>query len=173
MSSTKKVLSCLCCPEKYSEEDVEKLNYFYPEGVCFSCYEKGAAASHRKWCFGKTDLVVNGQVKGYGYDPETSEDCKKICPDRKICYLFVTGQIYLIRELIHAEIPFAVGSATAKAFVAALLGTTPTKLKKIVEANGGEYAVVLRRLRKQVKGDVTWTLIEDANKIRIKLPEKN
>lgn len=169
-TATTKVLPCVICLKKFSEHDVEELNYFPEQEICFDCYVKGSKQDHRTWCFGKMNLVdeTSGKVKAFGYDPARSDDCRKFCPDRKICFLFATKQITNLRQLTKDRMPFKPGSISSKAFAACVIGTTRLKLKKLIKSYGGSFIVVMRRLKRQKLGTKTWRYIRNGNRIRIR-----
>jgi len=89
-------------------------------------------------CFGKLNVVDNGKIKHYGYDPLVSLDCSFHCPHRRVCKLFAHKRINKIRAKLLT--PF--DGAVADAFRLALKGT---RAKAI--SNG----LALKKLRSQVK----------------------
>lgn len=168
----KNLLVCELCRRKYSESDVENLNYFPEQGVCFFCYLDGSKKTHREWCFGKLNIKdeKTGTIRMYGYDPELSFDCRKYCQDRKICHLFVTKKIFQFRMLLKSKLPFKSGTPSARAFVACIMGTTVSKLTELVKYYGGDVAMVFRKLRRQKFGDYRWKYREtDDEKIKIRM----
>lgn len=72
-----KTLQCTLCEEKFSEQDIKKLVFFPSTMICSKCYDE--AEKDKDVCFAK-------QYSRH------SLVCKKICPDRKICKLFVRLQ---------------------------------------------------------------------------------
>ena len=117
VTSDKKLMVCVLCTEKYSEEDVRALRYFSDTSICFKCYLDMQEQKHSIACFGKSDLVLT--VKGVskrvaeGYDP-VSPDCnadKGICPDRRYCPLFISGKIHQLQK---AVTPVTVAKPTAQ-----------------------------------------------------------
>lgn len=171
MASLKKVLACILCLKKFSEQDVEELNYFPNEGICFNCYLDGSKKEHRVWCFGKKNIIdaITGKIKAFGYDPAQSPDCRRYCPDRKICYLFATNQIQKLRLLTKSQMPFKPGSISSRAFAACIIGTTRLRLKRLIKSYGGSFTVIMKRLKRQKLGTKTWKYIRNGVKIRIKM----
>jgi hypothetical protein len=87
------VLVCVLCSRRYSLEDVERFDFFPTTGICVKCYQAGKRVPYLDWCFGKTNIVgKNGKVVKFGYDAE-AKACSQYCPDKKICALFVSGEI--------------------------------------------------------------------------------
>lgn len=163
------LLTCTLCNRKFSEKDVENLNFFPDQLICFKCYDEGSKKEHRVWCFGKKSLVApTGKVLAYGFDPTHSSDCRKHCPDRKVCFLFATGTIHRLRLLTKPELPFKPGSVSSKAFAACVLGTTRSKLRKLIRSLRGNLSVVMRRLKHEKRGKKTWQYIVKGERVRIK-----
>ena len=153
----RKLLSCVLCEKKFSESDIENLEFFPEQMICFSCYEKGRKKDHRTWCFGKKNVTgSSGNVVLYGYDPQASLDCRKYCPDRKVCFLFASGKIKTLRSLTRKRLPFTRGSVESRAFAAAVLGTTYRRLKRLILAYNGEVLQVLRLLKRGRARGQTW-----------------
>lgn len=71
------MFACLLCSTRYELEDVKAGRYFVSTGVCLSCYQKMAKTDST--CFGDREL----------YDSEALP-CKKECPDRVVCQIFVS-----------------------------------------------------------------------------------
>jgi hypothetical protein len=169
--SEAKLFRCLICHGRFSEHDVELLNYFPVEMVCYEDYVKGTQQDHRMWCFGKKNVIdVAGRITRYGFDPQNSEDCRRWCDDRRICALFVTGRIYQYRKLLAAKLPFKPGYPTVKAFVSCIMGTTRDKLEALIRGNKGDPAQILALLRQQQFKGLKWTFIEkEDGRIRIRI----
>lgn len=81
------VFRCVLCAGRFSVRDIRRGRYFVSTSICRECYEKGQQQDHSTWCFGKTDVTVNGKVVKFGYNAQAIE-CKKECPDRLICKVF-------------------------------------------------------------------------------------
>lgn len=88
---TRGVLKCVICNGSYGKGDVEEGKFSPDTLVCLSCYESMANAPRAMSCFGKGTIIIQatGERK-LGYDPRAQE-CKDLCPDRKICVRFVLG----------------------------------------------------------------------------------
>lgn len=94
--SEKPLMRCCLCHERFSDADCDALDYFQDAGICFKCYEAGKRKPHNAWCFGKETVGAK-----LGYDPfdRKNRSCTEWCPDRKYCALFVSGEIYKLRQL--------------------------------------------------------------------------
>jgi len=162
------LLKCVLCGKGFSELDVENLNFFPIQLICFVCYQKGSKQDHRVWCFGKMNTVgANGKIIAYGYDPAVSADCNKYCPDRKICFLFASQKIDKLRLLTKSNMPFQPGSVTSKAFAACIIGTTRLKLRELIKSLNGNLAIVMTRLKKEKRGSKRWKYVVKDEKVRI------
>lgn len=170
--NTKKVIPCVICQEKFSERDAEELNFFPKPMVCFGCYYGMYKEDHRVWCFGKPNKVnpETGVVIRYGFDPQNSSDCKTYCPDRKVCRMFVNKTVFRYRKLIRMSTrPYPAGTSMARIFVACVIGLSKTEFHEKIEGLGEEPKEVLRVLRKRKANGISWELIEDDDKVRIRL----
>lgn len=105
-SADKKLMPCLLCDIKYSENDVKELLYFPDTSICYRCYADMKEQRYEVSCFGKPDLILElrGQptLIAQGYDPNSPE-CKTehgLCPDRRYCPLFVTSKILQLRKAV-------------------------------------------------------------------------
>jgi len=76
MSATSKVFRCVVCNNRFSEKDFEELRFYPSTGVCHFCYKD--AQKDSETCFGKKKFWSEKAVV-----------CQKICPDRRICRLFI------------------------------------------------------------------------------------
>ena len=76
MSKASKVFQCLKCRVKFSESSFEELKFFPSTGICKACYEE--AKEDSSVCFGKSEAYNSKTVL-----------CRSICPDRKVCRLFI------------------------------------------------------------------------------------
>ena len=76
-------LGCIICSEKFRLDQIG-VSFFISTGVCLVCYRVGKLMSAEEWCFGKKEI----------YEPE-SQECRLLCPDRKICRLVVQGKLSL------------------------------------------------------------------------------
>ena len=163
----RKLMQCILCNKRFSEKDVEELRYFPEQGICFKDYYDGFKQDHRTWCFGKRNTVDpdTGKITRYGFDPQKSDDCKKLCPDRKVCRLFVSREIFRYRKLLKLKkLPFPRGTALLRIFVTCVIGISPEKLKEKTDAEGLDLGKVMKTLR-----GLKWEMIETTEKIRIKL----
>lgn len=175
-----RILECVECGEKYSEDDVFNLNYFPQTRVCFKCYQNKQRAPFTTTCFGK-----RSKGKQYGYDPMAIE-CRQQCPDRKICQQFVSKDMERRRELTEAQRkvalrlllykprpkstvgkPFKRGSTINTAFRMCVRGTTRAKLQALVERRGGDITHVLRILRRESIHGYQWEWKESSGNIHI------
>jgi len=70
------VFVCQRCERRFTEEDFGKLRFFPSTGICRVCYIE--AMGDGSVCFGKREYL----------DVEKTA-CKRVCPDRFVCRLFV------------------------------------------------------------------------------------
>lgn len=85
--SVKKLFECVECKETFSALDVRRGKFFVSTLVCEACYWLMKNGPYELSCFGK-ETVVRGNKTFYGYDPDARE-CRRECPDRYICRVFV------------------------------------------------------------------------------------
>jgi len=186
------MLECILCHKKYTEDDVRGLEYFPSTGICFDCYAKGQKAAYVTWCFGKRSLVgIGNKVLALGYDPN-SKACEKECPDRKLCPLFVSNEIYIWRAEMGKKVdvqdapvgethtpkkvkpytgpplPFReLGAMTTRAFLLCMKGVLIDDLVAWVKAQGGEPRRVLRIMRSGTFHGKTWKVHEKNGYLKI------
>ena len=90
MDRDSKALECLLCRERYSEQDISNHMFWVETRICSACYAAMQRPDRRRSCFGKpTVRLPSGKVL-HAYNPR-SEECRRICPDRKICALIMLG----------------------------------------------------------------------------------
>lgn len=79
----KKIVECVKCFERYSEEELRNGQYWLETMVCHNCYVEMQQKPYTHSCFGK-------ETRGnkLGYDP-TAVECSRLCPDRKVCVKFI------------------------------------------------------------------------------------
>ena len=78
-------IECVLCERPFTIVDVQLFNFFLANGLCYDCCRKMYKQDEAISCFGKQ------------YDPIAME-CKKLCPDRKVCPLFQSGEIKKLRR---------------------------------------------------------------------------
>lgn len=156
MSATASI-ECVKCERPFTEEDVKLLNYFVESGLCYECSKKLYKLSDEVSCFGKLHS-------------STARECRFICPDRKICPLFFTKEIFILRkearqekpkELEQKQIPgseslFQPGSVIAKAFELCRKGISQRKFEQFVSRNKSNQTRLLRIFRKGTLYGKTW-----------------
>lgn len=71
-----KLFQCIICETKFSEQDYKDLKFFPSTCICRKCYDE--AEKDKTVCFAKKEQ----------YDRH-SLACRKVCPDRKICKLYI------------------------------------------------------------------------------------
>ena len=74
-----KLFQCTLCEERFTYQDVKALKFFPSTCICNSCYKE--AQKDKEVCFAKA------------FDRHNLA-CTKICPDRKICKLFIRLKRY-------------------------------------------------------------------------------
>jgi hypothetical protein len=85
MIDTSKIIPCVLCGSRFSEMDVHQGRFFASTGVCLDCYRAQVLQSTRVSCFGK-----KGKRTAFN---KRSVECARLCPDRIICALFVSGDL--------------------------------------------------------------------------------
>jgi hypothetical protein len=162
------MLECVLCSGHFNEQDVRECRYFPSTQVCLRCYRKGQASPYGVWCFGKRNVQTpSGKVLEYGFDLE-ARACREECPDRKICQLFVAGELgeKMSKKASSQELvcPFKQShSMTAKAWMmCATKGVMIKDLVRWVEKQGGEPHRVLRIMRSGHYLNVRW-LVDEQN----------
>lgn len=178
MSKKSPVLKCQTCNKRFSEEDVEDLNFYPDIATCFHCCEKEKQKTHVENCFGKKNIVTkSGTITAYGYDPDNAIDCSLHCDFRRVCSLFARKKIYKLRAAIMIDkavqeaMPFKhKNSIIAKSFLMCLKGTTRRKLIRFIRKEKGDSDRIIRIFRKGYFKDRKWLWDEDGQDIRISLP---
>jgi len=184
------MLECILCEKHFNTQDVTELKFFPSTGICFDCYKAGVDAPYQKWCFGKTNIYgPGGRILNHGYDPDVRE-CRKECPDRKLCPLFVTGQIndWKAGEMVRfrdvpvseverkkkqkqytgPKLPFRqTGAMTTQAFLMCMKGVMVDDLVKWVKLQGGSSQRVLRIMRGGVFNGKRWKVNEANGYLKI------
>lgn len=155
MPANQKVLRCLICRNKFTEEDVKTLTFFPETSGCYNCYKELSESPFSRTCFGKLNVVESGVIRHFGYDPIASIDCSFHCPHRKICKLFAESRIKKLRKKLLT--PFE--GAIADVFRLALEGSRPKKFYRSVDKAKGS----LRKLRSQLK----WILDEKRKAVKL------
>jgi hypothetical protein len=83
--SSKPILGCVSCDQRYSEEDVAAGLYWPQTFTCSKCYARLQQMDITLSCFGKCSEIDAATGERYlGYDPEALE-CREVCPDRVVC----------------------------------------------------------------------------------------
>lgn len=165
------ILECITCDELYTEIDVENFRFFPSTGVCYNCYRAMQKADTSISCFGKQ------------YDALANE-CRELCPDRKLCPSFANKKFIKLRQLAEKETeeiqtnkltirqyPFRPTSLLCKAFKLCIKGTTITELKRWCKHRGKNYSWVIATLRRGYsKNGRKWKLNEKQNSIQLEYP---
>lgn len=180
MSKTSQVLRCQDCNKKFSEQDVEDLNFFPDIHTCVNCCQNERAKPHSTNCFGKKNTVTKqGTITAYGYDPEGSVDCSTYCDYRRVCGLFAQDKIdklrmaIMIQKAVDKATPFRhKNSIIAKAFLKATKGTTKRKLVRFINSEGGDSSRVMRILRSGSSHGYEWLYDEADGRIKIHIKVK-
>lgn len=94
-TGSKRLLECLQCKQRYSEQDVAAGAYRLETMVCSYCYAQMQRAPYAVSCFGKPMQVLPSGKREHGWNPG-AEECRRLCPDREVCRLVMIGQ----RELV-------------------------------------------------------------------------
>lgn len=74
-----KVFQCTLCEEKFPEAAIKKLLFFPSTMICSKCYNE--AEKDKDVCFGKKAEYNKHSLV-----------CSKVCPDRRICKLYLRLQ---------------------------------------------------------------------------------
>ena len=140
-------IECVKCEKLFTEDDIKNLNYFVESGLCFDCSRKLYKLPEEVSCFGKL------------YS-STARECRFICPDRKICPLFFTKEVFAMRKEARKEQlpepkqapvsshPFTPGSIIYKAFELCRKGVLQRKFDAFVSRNKANPTRLLRIFRK-------------------------
>ena len=186
------VLECILCHAKFNEQSVRGLDYFATTGICFNCYLNGQKSPYVIWCFGKKDIrTLSNQLVEFGYDPE-AKACSLECPDKKICQLFVTNEIFIWRAEMGKKVkvedapvgeihtpkkvkgykgpvlPFRqMNAMTTRAFLLCMKGILIDDLVKWVKAQGGEPRRILRLMRSGTCHGKNWRVHEKDGFLKI------
>ncbi len=85
-------VECVECKKSFTRTEVLE-GLWSPETlVCSYCYARLQKSPHSISCFGKpTQVDRRGKLIGLGYDSK-AEECRSLCPDRKICKRIVLGE---------------------------------------------------------------------------------
>lgn len=70
------VYICGQCEKRFCLDDADKLRFFPSTGICRKCYLD--AMGDGSVCFAKKE-----------YFDSTAVVCKRVCPDRHVCRLFI------------------------------------------------------------------------------------
>ena len=108
-----KVLECLLCKERYSQEDIKQGLYQISTFICSTCYRRRQRMPYEKSCFGKPSIIFNGKYIHYGYSEEQPE-CKSLCPDRIVCRRIAQGQLIVEVDEQGAESLISIASRIIK-----------------------------------------------------------
>jgi len=151
-------VECILCRRSFTEVDILGYRYFIESGICEQCYKKMQALPASISCFGK-----NGK---HGYDP-ISRECKQLCPDRKVCPMFlgsrlqrlkretteaiVSGldQVHVRTNELQKQNPFRRGSATYEAFNLCKKGVAANQFIQFTRRKGVDKGRLLRMFRKE------------------------
>jgi hypothetical protein len=102
-----------------------------------------------------------GTILEHGYGPNASA-CTEDCPDRHICYLFVSGKIMGQKKLTDIQCPFReTHSMTSRAWM--LCATTGISIEDLivwVKQQGGDSRRILKIMRRGELNGVRWTVDE-------------
>lgn len=174
-------LECILCHTPFTKEAILRFEFFFESGVCYSCYVKMQALPANISCFGKR------------YSPIVLE-CKRICPDRKVCPLFQSkeirsmrkealtaeqrrGALALLREQEEAprfrEHPFTKGSIIHEAFELCCTGCSKEELRRMVTKKHADLARILRIFRREQAYGKRWIWHEQASGYSIKYSKKD
>ncbi len=170
-------LECVLCNEFYTEIDIENFRFFPSTRVCYNCYRQMQKQDYAISCFGKKT-----EDKKLGYNG-MAEECRELCPDRRICPNFVNRKYIRLRVLAEQETveikrqptirqyPFRPTSLLCKAFKLCMKDVSLTVLKRWCRHRNKKHDWVLRVLRKeQNKKGLKWKLHESSNAVRVEFP---
>lgn len=174
-------LECVLCHAPFTQEDILKFNYFFENGLCYQCCRKLYKLPKAVSCFGKRYSAL-------------ALECKKICPDRKVCPLFQSKEIREMRkealtdeqrrgalQLLRAREeqprsrahPFQRGSVIFKAFELCRKGCDKDDLKQFVSKQHADLARILRIFRREEAYGKRWVWRESAAGYSIRYPKKD
>ena len=176
MANDQKVLRCTQCRQQFSEEDVLAYNYFVQNGLCYQCCEAMRKAPVKQSCFGKKRK----------YDSDALE-CRDLCPDRKVCPMFVNGSIIEYRDLtVEARqqalkflkrtvkrkrpprpYPFRFGTTLHGGFEMCRRGCSRRELEKYCEKRKASIGWLLRILRREECNGHEWKWADSEGTYRI------
>jgi len=71
-----KLFQCTECEERFTEENIKELKFFPSTMICSKCYHE--AEKDKTVCFSKVEEYNKRSIV-----------CNKICPDRRICRLYI------------------------------------------------------------------------------------
>ena len=163
-------LECVLCDHLFSEGDIQNFLFFPQTRICYNCYRKMQKADPAISCFGKQFDVM-------------AEECRSLCPDRKLCPGFQKGRYIRLRKAAESETvevkppamirqyPFRTSSLLCKAFKLCMKGVTLSTLKRWCKHRGKKHSWVLLVLRKEVsKNGKKWKLHENKDSIQLEYP---
>ncbi len=170
-------LECVRCGQSFTLDDVLRYEFFFESGLCYECCRSFFRLPEDINCFGKL------------YDP-VNPSCKRFCPDRKVCPLFMTKEIKALRKEALTEVqrkgalqllrtqdsktrarkhPFQSGSLIYKAFELCRTnkGIDQTELRQFITKQDADYARVIRILRRGELYGKTWEWKESNSRYKI------
>lgn len=174
-------LECVRCGGAFTIEDTLRFEFFFESGLCYECCKVLKKAPPDINCFGKL------------YDP-LNPACKRLCPDRKVCPIFMSGDIKLLRKEALTEVqrqgalqllrkldgktrdrahPFQPSSVIFKAFemCRAPKGVEQDDLRKYITSKDADYTRVIRILRRGELYGKHWSWSEAKGRYAIKFPK--
>lgn len=160
-------IECVKCEQLFTQEDIKYLRYFIESGLCFQCSYKLYKLPEDVACFGK--LYSN-----------TAKECKLLCPDRKVCPLFFTREVFELRRDAKKEAPkelapndkvhlFQPGSIIYKAFEMCRKGISIRKFEMFIQRSKANRTRLLRIFRKGELYGKKWTWKSTNGKYKITL----
>lgn len=173
-------LECVRCGESFTFEDTLRFEFFFESGLCYECCRILYRTPIEFNCFGKA------------YDP-LNPSCKRLCPDRKVCPLFMTKEIRPLRKEALTEVqrkgallllrkpdgkprgrkhPFQPSSVIYLAFQMCCepRGVDQDSLRKFITSKDANFARVIRILRRGEIYGKTWGWEESKGRYRITYP---
>jgi len=177
MPSMTTLFECVLCSYPYSELDIFNHLFFIETRICYKCYRKMQKADYSISCFGK---YTDGKNLGY---TSLSEDCRSLCPDRRLCPLFANREIIKLRKTAEKETevlredenpsklyPFKTKTLIDRAFKLCMEGVSKDRLKKWCKKKNTSYYRLLTVLRHGKKYGKQWRWNEDRLSVKLEYP---
>ena len=164
------LFDCVLCDGQFTEVDIANFIFFPSTRICYKCYRKMQKTATAISCFGKQFDIM-------------AEECRSLCPDRKLCPGFSSGKFVRLRKLAESTVvvakpqpiirqyPFRSSSLLCKAFKLCMKGVTLSTLKRWCKHRNKKHSWVLLILRKEIsKNGKKWKLHESKNSIELEYP---